>query len=107
MAFVIGYKGGIQCAMELYHRTKLAVGQISFICTDANSVYDVAFKIGNVPEPHIIGKSETSRIESTNSSLRDNLARLNRKSKRYSKSYEMLYCTIKLFCHYKQFKKSA
>ena len=42
-------------------------------------------------------KRETHLIESSNSSIRDNLARFNRKSKRFSKSWEMLYKTINLF----------
>ena len=106
VAFVIGYKGGLQCAIDLYNKAKAAVGSIACIFTDANSVYDVAFRRYCVPESHVIGKSQTHRIESTNSSLRDNLARLNRKSKRYSKSYEMLECTLKLFFHYKTFTTS-
>ena len=106
VAFVIGYKGGLQCAIDLYNKSKASVGSISCIFTDANSVYDVAFKQSCVPELHMIGKSQTHRIESTNSSLRDNLARLNRKSKRYSKCYEMLACTLKLFFYYKTFKSA-
>ena len=42
-------------------------------------------------------------IEAVNSSIRDNLARFNRKSKRFSKSYEMLEHTLLLFLHYKQY----
>jgi insertion element IS1 protein InsB len=42
-------------------------------------------------------------IESINSSIRDNLARFNRKSKRYSKSFEALNDTLLLFFHRKQY----
>ena len=42
-------------------------------------------------------KRETHLIESSNSSIRDNLARFNRKTKRYSKSFEMLKITLDLF----------
>lgn len=39
-----------------------------------------------IPEQHTMTKSETHLIESSNSSIRDNLARFNRKSKRFSKN---------------------
>jgi hypothetical protein len=42
-------------------------------------------------------KAQTHLIESSNSSIRDNLARFNRKSKRYSKSLDMLVITLELF----------
>jgi IS1 family transposase len=42
-------------------------------------------------------------IEATNSSIRDNLARFNRKSKRYSKTFEMLDNTLLLYTYYKKF----
>jgi len=43
------------------------------------------------------GKSETDMIESTNSSIRDNLTRFNRNSNRFSKCYNMLKDTLLLF----------
>lgn len=42
-------------------------------------------------------KAQTHLIESANSSIRDNLARFNRRSKRVSKSLEMLDNTLDLF----------
>lgn len=51
-----------------------------------------------------MGKSQTHMIEAINSSLRDNIARMNRKSKRYSKSLPMLQGTLELFFYYKQYK---
>jgi IS1 family transposase len=42
-------------------------------------------------------KAQTHLIESSNSSIRDNLTRFNRKSKRFSKSLEMLTITLDLF----------
>jgi IS1 family transposase len=50
------------------------------------------------------GKSQTHLIEAVNSSIRDNLARFNRRSKRYSKSLEVLNDTLLLFFHQKQYK---
>jgi len=41
-------------------------------------------------------------IESINSSIRDNLARFNRKSKRFSKEFEPLNDTLLLFFYQKQ-----
>lgn len=49
------------------------------------------------------GKSKTHMIESINSSLRDNISRMNRKSKRFSKNLLLLYGTIQLFFHYKTY----
>ena len=48
------------------------------------------------------GKSQTHLIESINSSIRDNLARFNRKSKRFSKEFEPLNDTLLLFFYQKQ-----
>jgi len=70
---------------------------ISHICTDANSCYDVAFSMLKIPELHIISKAETHLIESSNSSIHDNLTRFNRRSKRFSKTIEMLTITLDLF----------
>jgi insertion element IS1 protein InsB len=85
--------------MRLYRKTKAAVPDVAAICTDANSCYDVAFARYGVPEPHVITKAETHLIESANSSIRDNLARFNRRTKRASKSWEMLERTLNLFFH--------
>ena len=60
----------------------------------------------NIQEPHLMTKRETHLIESSNSSIRDNLARFNRKTKRYSKSLEMFKITLDLFL-YKDFILNA
>jgi len=83
--------------MELYYKVKKLVPVIAVICTDANSCYDLAFKRHNVPELHMITKAQTHLIESSNSSIRDNLARFNRRSKRFSKSWEILNLSLILF----------
>ena len=85
--------------MAIYRKTKQMVPNISVICTDANSCYEVAFARYGVREPHRVTKAETHLIESSNSSIRDNLARFNRRSKRYSKTFEMLEITLNLFFH--------
>jgi insertion element IS1 protein InsB len=56
-----------------------------------------------IPEPHTMTKTQTHLIESSNSSIRDNLARFNRKTKRYSKSIEMLRIAIDLLIHREMF----
>jgi insertion element IS1 protein InsB len=66
---------------------------INYLCTDGYEVYSKY----RIAKNHFIGKSETALVESFNSSLRDNLARLNRRTKRFSRSFEMLYNTILLF----------
>ncbi len=81
-------------------------GRILHIYSDANSCYDIAFKRIKIQEPHLMTKRETHLIESSNSAIRDNLARFNRKTKRYSKSLEMLKITLDLF-FYKDFILNA
>jgi len=57
----------------------------------------VAFERYGVTEPHIVTKAQTHLIESANSSIRDNLARFNRRTKRASKTLRMLDATLLLF----------
>ncbi len=83
--------------MALYRKVKECIPSIACICTDANSCYGLAFHRYGVAEPHLITKAETHLIESANSSIRDNLARFNRRSKRHSKSWDMLDITLHLF----------
>ena len=83
--------------MTLYNRVKQAVGDIDQIYTDANSCYRLAFQRHGVREPHEQTKAQTHLIEASNSSIRDNLARFNRRSKRFSKTYDMLEITLTLF----------
>ncbi len=73
--------------------------QIDNLCTDEYKVYQ-QYKIA---KQHIISKSETCLIEARNSSLRDNIARFNRKSKRYSKSFLMMELSVYLWAFYKNF----
>lgn len=70
---------------------------IAAIYADGNSCYRLAFTRHNVPEPLTQTKAQTHLIEAANSSIRDNLARFNRRSKRYSKTLEMLDATLLLF----------
>jgi IS1 family transposase len=83
--------------MALYRRVKQVVGPIAAIYTDANSCYRLAFARMGIGEPHTQTKAQTHLIEASNSSIRDNLARFNRRSKRFSKTLEMLDITLALF----------
>ena len=85
IAFVIGE--GLKAAKEIYQKVKKLRQNILAIYTDANSCYESAFR--GIKESHIMTKAETHLIESSNSSIRDQLARFNRRTKRYSKSLEL------------------
>ena len=82
-------KNYIDMAMEIESKYK----EIAYMCTDGYQAYGY-YKIA---KHHIIGKAETALVESFNSSLRDMLARLNRRAKRFSKSKEMLQLTLIMF----------
>ena len=94
--------------MKVYQKVKLFCSNIQCIFTDANSCYDVAFTSLNIPEEHVMTKAETHLIESSNSSIRDNLARFNRRSKRFLKALKC--CSLPWICsfidgkYYKQCK---
>lgn len=83
--------------MAIYSLAKQAVGRIEAIFTDANSCYRLAFQRNGLTEPHQQTKAQTHLIESSNASIRDNLARFNRRSKRASKTLPMLTITLALF----------
>ena len=92
-------------AVILYKKALDVVGKIGHIYTDENSCYTEAYiKIG-ISKLHtaLPNKSQTHMIEAVNSSMRDNLARFNRKSKRFSKTLEMLDNTLLLFFHAKTY----
>ncbi len=96
VAYHVGDKG-VASAMAIYNLAKQAVGEIEAIFTDANSCYRLAFQRYGVPEPHTQTKAQTHLIESSNASIRDMLARFNRRTKRASKTQQMLEITLDLF----------
>ena len=67
---------------------------IAVIATDGNYSYD---KIIPKNITHIIDKAETCLVEAKNSSLRDMLARLTRRTKRFSKCPIMLRQAIAMW----------
>ena len=79
----------IDMALEIEEKCK----DIEYLCTDSNASYG-SYRLAR---HHIISKSETCLVESLNSSMRDMLARLNRRTKRFSKSMEMLRLTLVMF----------
>lgn len=101
VAYHIGDQG-VRSAMAIYDLAKAAVGRISAICTDANSCYHLAFERIKAGEPHRQTKAQAYLIESSNASFRDMLARFNRKTKRASKTYEMLRITLDIFLERKR-----
>ena len=63
---------------------------VNLLCTDYYSVYQKH----SFAKEHLQTKAETSLVESKNSSIRDNLARFNRRTKRFSKVIEMAKLSI-------------
>lgn len=78
----------VELALELESKYK-----ITYLCTDKYKAY-CYYKLA---DHHIQSKSETCLVESKNASLRDNLSRLNRRTKRFSKCLEMLRLTLIMF----------
>jgi IS1 family transposase len=92
----------VHSAIAIYSLARQAVGQIEAIFTDANSCYGLAFERHGVPEPHTQTKAQTHLIESSNASIRDMLARFNRRTKRASKTLLMLKVTLDIFLNRKR-----
>ena len=68
--------------------------KIKIIATDGNYSYD---KVIPRHIKHIVDKAETCLVEAKNSSLRDMLARLTRRTKRYSKCPIMLRMAVSMW----------
>ena len=66
--------------------------EIDISVSDYYAVYG-KYQIAN---KHIMTKKETALVEAKNSLIRNYLARFNRKTKRYSKSIDMIYNSILL-----------
>jgi len=73
---------------------------INIVATDGNYAYDKVVKHNIFKQNinhHIVDKSETCLVEAYNSSMRDRLARLTRKTKAFSRSKEMLHYSLVLW----------
>jgi IS1 family transposase len=90
---------GPAAARSIYRKPKALRPKLSPIYTDANSGYRVALSQTEAKEPHTMTKRETHLIKRSDNRLRDHLARFNRKTKRFSKTPEMLRITLDLFIH--------
>ena len=88
---------GIESCYRIIGKAKGQAKKVKMFYSDANSCYRETFKKYYEKDKLKITKAETHRIESSNSSIRDNLARFNRKTKRYTKSLSMLNITLNLF----------
>lgn len=96
IAFEVGNEG-IRSCFNICSKVKAAVKRVKSFYSDANSCYRVTFDKYFQEDSLVITKAETHLIESSNSSIRDNLARFNRRTKRYTKSIDMLIRTMTLF----------
>ena len=65
---------------------------IDYLCGDGYEVYSKY----SISRKHSTTKAETSLVESFNSLIRHYLARFNRKTKRYSKSFDMIVDSLTL-----------
>ena len=66
---------------------------IDYLCTDGYEAYSKY----RISQKHSTTKAETSLVESFNSLIRHYLARFNRKTKRYSKAFDMIVDSLTLF----------
>ena len=78
----------------------VATWKCYFYVTDGWSVYPIFIPEGD----QIVSKTYMVRVEGENTRLRHYLARLHRKTLRYSKSVEMLAHSIRLLLHYLKFR---
>jgi IS1 family transposase len=88
---------GIDSCVEIVKKAKRAVGRMKEFFSDANSCYEITFKKYFKRGKLTVTKAQTHLIDSSNSSIRDNLARFSRRTKRYGKRLEMLIKTLYLF----------
>lgn len=64
--------------------------RVRYLCTDGYEGYSSY----SIAQEHIITKAETALVESKHSFIRHYLARFNRKTKRYSKAFDMTLCSL-------------
>ncbi len=97
LAWVIGDRSGatFKYLWRIVHRW-----HCFFYVTDGWSVYPMFIE----DEDHIVSKTYMTRVEGENTRLRHYLARLHRQTLCYSKSVEMLKCSLRLLLHYLKHK---
>ena len=93
LAWVIGERSGATFR-PLWEIVKC--WECFFYVTDGWRVYPMFIEQGD----QIVSKTYMTRVEGENTRLRHYLARLHRKTLCYSKSVEMLKCSLRLLLHY-------
>ena len=92
--FVIGDR--TRATFELLY-AKISKNFTNFYCTDD---YD-AYKTVIPPNKHILGKENTTNVESNHALMRHYLAKMRRKTRCYVKSVENLEDNLRLLIKYK------
>jgi insertion element IS1 protein InsB len=92
-----GYKTGL----ILWNKIKNFTDKFTTFNTDNWDAYTKFLP----PNQHYVGKDETYTIEGYNGNFRDDLRRLTRKTKAYSKSQEMLDASLYLYIYNHNAKK--
>jgi IS1 family transposase len=88
---------GIESCKKIVERVKARVEGVERFYSDANSCYRETFKRHFPCDKLTVTKAETHLVESSNSSIRDNIVRFNRRTKGYTKGIEMLKKTLEIF----------
>ncbi len=81
--------------IEMAERLQEKGYNIHILCTDGYEAY----RHYKLAKRHVISKAETSLVESKNSLIRLNLARFNRKIRRFSKAFDMILYSLLLLFH--------
>ena len=76
--------------LGMAHKLELRGYKINILCTDGYEGY-AYYKLA---ENHFISKTETSLVNSKNSLIRHYLARFNRRTKRHSKAFDMIFASL-------------
>ena len=72
--------------VEMAMRLEEAGYRVNILCTDGYEGYG-RYKLA---KRHVVSKAETSLVESKNSLIRLHLARFNRRTRRFSKAFDMI-----------------
>jgi IS1 family transposase len=81
--------------VNMAQRLKRKGYKVSILCTDGYEGYSYY----SLAERHVISKSETALVESKNSLIRLNLARFHRKTRRFSKAFDMIFVSLLILIH--------
>lgn len=76
-------------------RLERAGYKVEIMCTDGYEGY----KSYSLAARHVVSKSETALVESKNSLIRHFLARFNRKTRRFSKAFDMIFHSLMILIH--------